>query len=486
HIAAAGAKAVYHSVDVRDAAAVGQVLAEVRRTLGPITGVVHGAGVLADRKIDDQTDEQFDAVYSTKVAGLRAVLAATADDPLKLLAVFSSSTGRFGRAGQVAYAAANEAVNKVAQAEARRRPGCRVVAVNWGPWEGGMVTPALRGVFAAEGIGLIPLAAGARHLLAELAAPDRAVETVVLGPNSELPSQAHPPLGVGLESLPVAFERELTLPSHPVLAAHVIDGRAVLPMALTVEWLAHAALHGNPGLAFHGLDDLRIFHPVTVHDGRAAAVRIHAGKAVRRDGASRVTAEVRGRRADGREVVHSRAEIVLTADLPPAPAAGVVPVLPPFPLDPDDVYQRVLFHGPELRGIEQIIGCGPAGIVVAAQTAPAPAAWVRQPLRGQWIADPLALDCAFQAMSVWCHAERGAVSLPTALGRYRQYRRRFPAGAVRVACRVAAAAGPVVRADVEFIDDAGTLVARIDGFECVLDAALTAAFRRNRLEPAGV
>ena len=58
------------------------------------------------------------------------------------------------------------------------------------------------------------------------------------------------------QSLPVAFERALSLDNHPVLAAHVIDGRAVLPMALTVEWLAHAALHGNPGLAFHGLDNL--------------------------------------------------------------------------------------------------------------------------------------------------------------------------------------------------------------------------------------
>src|SRR5439155_10557670 len=121
-----------------------------------ITGVVHGAGVLADRRIEDQTDDQFDMVYSTKVAGLRAVLAATAADPLRLLAVFSSSTGRFGRAGQVAYAAANEALNKLAQAEARRRPGCRVAAVNWGPGEGGMVTPAPRPVVAGRGLGLIP------------------------------------------------------------------------------------------------------------------------------------------------------------------------------------------------------------------------------------------------------------------------------------------------------------------------------------------
>ena len=136
--------------------------------------------------------------------------------------------------------------------------------------------------------------------------------------------------------------------------------------------------------------------------------------------------------------------------------------------------------------MEQIAGCGPDGIVVTASTAPVPAAWVQQPSRATWLVDPLALDCGFQAMSVWCHAERGAVSLPSALGRYRQFVRRFPAGAVRVVCRVAPAAGPVVRADVEFVDDAGAVVARIDGLECVLDAALNAAFRRNRLERAGV
>jgi acyl-coenzyme A thioesterase PaaI-like protein len=102
------------------------------------------------------------------------------------------------------------------------------------------------------------------------------------------------------------------------------------------------------------------------------------------------------------------------------------------------------------------------------------------------LADPLVLDCAFQAMSVWCHAERGAVSLPSAVGRYRQYVRRFPSGSVRVVCRVERATGPIVRAEIEFVAESGQLLARMDGFECVLDAALTAAFRRNRLERAGV
>ena len=32
----------------------------------------------------------------------------------------------------------------------------------------------------------------------------------------------------------------------------------VVPFALTLEWLAHAALHRNPGLQFHGFDEARV------------------------------------------------------------------------------------------------------------------------------------------------------------------------------------------------------------------------------------
>ncbi len=37
-------------------------------------------------------------------------------------------------------------------------------------------------------------------------------------------------------------------------------------------------------------------------------------------------------------------------------------------------------------------------------------------------------------------------------------------------------------ATVEFLDHKGTLLARIEGYECVADASLNNAFARNRLE----
>ncbi|MGH7174344.1 MAG: SDR family NAD(P)-dependent oxidoreductase, partial [Gemmataceae bacterium] len=181
-IETAGANALYRAVDIRDAAAVKSVLTTVCQQLNaPIRGIIHGAGVLADARIEDKTPEQFERVYKTKVAGLRALLHAVEADELRALVLFSSSTGRFGRAGQVDYAIANEVLNKLAQQQARRLPHCRVVSVNWGPWDGGMVNAALKKVFEQEGIGLIPLETGANYLVEELRSPPGdAVEVVVL------------------------------------------------------------------------------------------------------------------------------------------------------------------------------------------------------------------------------------------------------------------------------------------------------------------
>jgi NAD(P)-dependent dehydrogenase (short-subunit alcohol dehydrogenase family) len=477
----AGATVEYIRVDVQDAAALTATLADVRHRLGPIAALVHGAGVLADRRIEDLTEEQFQYVYSTKVIGLRNLLAATEDDPLKAIVLFSSSTGRFGRTGQAAYAAANEVLNKSAQRLNRTRPHCRTVALNWGPWEGGMVTPALATMFEGEGIGLIPYAEGGESLLRELASSDRPAEVVVLA----RPAMVAPPVAVSMvvpttSDVATVFERKITLGDHPILRSHVIGNKAVLPFVLHVEWMAHAAIHGNPGLKFQGFDGLRIFQGVHIEEATPTQIRVLSGKAARKDGLFVVPVEVRGLRK-GKEVTHSRAEIVLADRLADAPFAGAPPETGPFPYAPDDVYDTFLFHGPDLRTFERVDGMGDGGAVAFARTAPAPAAWMDAPVRGMWLADPLALDAAFQLLSVWSYQKHRAASLPCFAGRYRQYRRTFPSEGVLVTARITRDNGTTARADVEFIDADGRLVAVIQDAEHVIDASLNEAFRRGRL-----
>ena len=262
----AGCKVLYKALDIRNEKDVAAALDEARQW-GTIRGLIHGAGVLADRKIEDKTLEQFDQVYSTKVAGLQALLQASGKDPLRFIVLFSSSTGRFGRIGQVDYAMANEVLNKTAQALSRQKSDCRVLSINWGPWDGGMVTPALKKIFADEGIEVIDLAAGSRYLLQELTQHDGQVEIVILGANQPAPSSRREPVEqeLAVPTTPIsecypelALNLSVSTQDMPVLRDHVIDGMAVVPMALIVEWLAHGAMHNNPGMQFIGFDNLRI------------------------------------------------------------------------------------------------------------------------------------------------------------------------------------------------------------------------------------
>ncbi len=159
----------------------------MRAQWGPITGIVHGAGVLADKRLAEKSGDDFQRVFGTKIDGLRSLLAATADDPLSVICLFSSVAARTGNAGQSDYAMANEVLNRVANELAKQRSGCVVKSIGWGPWEGGMVTPILKAKFDEMGVPLIPLASGARHFVAELQQATPAEVEVVIG---GMPQQA--------------------------------------------------------------------------------------------------------------------------------------------------------------------------------------------------------------------------------------------------------------------------------------------------------
>ena len=194
--------------------------------------------------------------------------------------------------------------------------------------------------------------------------------------------------------------------------------------------------------------------------------------------------ELRGVRGDGRETLHARAEVVLAADLPPAPPARAAAARPLHAFTPEEIYRRVLFHGPDMQGIECVEACDDRGVTARLRPAPAPSEWLRRPLRHKWIADPLVLDGGFQMMILWSFARSGAAGLPCHVARYRQYRRAFPADGARVVLNVVKATDLSALADLDFLSADGQVVARMDGAECTLDPALERAFRRNRLEQA--
>ena len=64
-IQAAGSEAAYYAVDIRNADSIGEALSTIRGAWGPINGIVHGAGVLADKLIADKTEAEWERVFQT-------------------------------------------------------------------------------------------------------------------------------------------------------------------------------------------------------------------------------------------------------------------------------------------------------------------------------------------------------------------------------------------------------------------------------------
>jgi len=482
---ATGVRSLYLQADVLDASAAADAVSRAARELGPVRGLVFGAGVLADKLIADKTQEQFDSVLRTKVVGLRHLLEALDPGQLKVLALYSSSTARFGRAGQSDYAMANEALNKAARLLARRHGGCRVVSFNWGPWDGGMVNDSLRRLFASEGVGVIGLEEGGMFLEQELFRDNRAIEVVVVAKTGrtaaaqELRSSQAPAV---LPSPETTFERRLSLEDFPFLISHVINGVPVLPLAFIAEWLAHAALHDNPGLLFAGFDALRVYKGVLLREP-GYPVALLSSKAARRDGTYSVKTELRGGKDS---VLHASAEIILAQRLAAAPVPLEKFPLKPYPKTIEQCYRDVLFHGPDMRGVLSVAGFSNEGIVLNAAAGLPPRNWMRRPWRDAWLADPMALDAVFQGMILWTCEALAAPSLPSFIGRYRQFQSVYPGTGCQIRAKARKAADGLAAADIDIQDHAGALVARLEGYECTADKSLSAAFRRNQAGVAPV
>ena len=484
-----GARVRYFSADVRDGDAVTSILNEVRSEYGPIKGIIHGAGTLQDRTIIDKTLDQFETVFHTKVTGLNVLLEATRNDPLKYLVLFSSVAARIGNNGQADYAMANEVLNKIAQQESVTRPDCKVTAINWGPWAGGMVCSALKRKFEKNGVELIPIDAGALCMIYEMMGHTGAPVEVVIGANiiaatkhnagETVCSTPDQPVDVKQkEILSMTVKREIDVHSYPILDAHILDGKPVVPFALIAEWLGHGALHENPGLLLHGLDDMRIFHGIKLGQ-KKKLIRLMAGKTRKKGSIFEVTVEIRNGIKDGIEIIHSSARAILSDKIenPPYFDKSKYMSIKGYSKTIDEIYEKILFHGLELRGIREIIGYSPRFVAARIASAPVPATWMTDPLRSRWIADPLVLDCACQMAIIWCFEERKTLSLPSYSASYRQYRDSFPADGVTAMLEVKEVTNHKMMGDFTFLDSKDVVVAQLTGYEAVMDASLSKAFK---------
>jgi hypothetical protein len=449
----AGSMARYIAVDVADAAALSAALKPVRKEWGPITAVVHGAGVLADKRIAEKTDEQFDRVFDTKVSGLRALLAATAKDPLTALCLFSSVAARSGNPGQCDYAMANEVLNLVACAERTRRgDGCVVRAIGWGPWEGGMVTPSLKSHFQQMGVALIPLAAGAQRFVEEITGCSDDTSVVIGG------AQGDGALGASVKPR-ATVEVCVDHISHPHLADHSIAGVPVVPMVLAVEWFLRAARACRPDLVLAAVNEVKVLRGIKLEkyltDGDRFVVTAHQ---IANGSGATIGVELRG----ANKVLHYSATVAMSEYAITPPLGAVAPTLGAW-TQPAVYDGHVLFHGPSFQVIDSVQGVSREGII-GTLSGTQKSAWPAE----SWRSDAAAMDGGLQLALLWSRHVLGGAVLPMAMGEYRSYHDGLSEGPLQGVVHARKIFDARTICDISFSDPNGRTVAELIGVETVL------------------
>jgi NAD(P)-dependent dehydrogenase (short-subunit alcohol dehydrogenase family) len=478
-----GAEVHYHSVDVRDAEAFGGLIDGIYTSFGRLDGVIHGAGVIEDKLIRDKVPDSFDRVFDTKVDSAFVLSRKLRPEHLRFLVFFSSVAGRFGNRGQGDYAAANEVLNKLAVTLDREWP-CRVVAINWGPWDTeGMVSAEVRKQFAERGVQVISPAIGLRRLEEEIGHGRKGQAEIVIGGAGWQPPRERGAVQASLPLLGQSIlshnERVIELvrefdPAHDLyLNDHKLDGQPVVPLAVSTELIVETVAQGWPELQVTAVRDLRLLHGVVLDAGpktvRVAAKPQSAASA----STSSFDVEVSGIEASHR--LHYRATVDVAGRLMEAPPL-VVPPLPDaraFSMSPAELYRRWLFHGPIFQGIQRVDLVGAAGIRASLATS-SPVGWISNAPEGQWLIDPLLFDSALQLVVLWAREHWDMTALPSG---FKSFRRFAPAtSATRVLCEMRMrpeTAGQTLHADFFFMDeDTGRVLYILDDMQGTCSKAL--------------
>ena len=106
--------------------------ARIEAGFGPVNGVIHAAGVIADAPLLTKGSESIEDVFTPKIHGTQVLEQVFPDGQLDWLVLFSSTSTVTAPAGQVDYVAANEYLN--AYAKSREGGKTRVLSLNWGIW----------------------------------------------------------------------------------------------------------------------------------------------------------------------------------------------------------------------------------------------------------------------------------------------------------------------------------------------------------------
>ncbi|WGV26160.1 SDR family NAD(P)-dependent oxidoreductase [Halotia branconii] len=462
-----GAQAEYISVDVTDKLALQEKLTAAVKRTGPITGIIHGAGNLADKLIEKKTEQDFEKVYAAKVQGLENLLSCVNLNQIQHLVLFSSVTGFYGNIGQSDYAIANEILNKSAHLIKQYHPQCHVVAINWGAWDSGMMTSELKKAFTERGIKIIPVEGGTQMLVNEMHSVTDATTQVVIG-NPMNP----PPVTFDLELRSYQIRRRLTLKENPFLLDHVIAESAVLPATCAMSWMINACEERYPGYKFLTCQDFKILKGIPFNESLAEEYILELQETSKTASASiDFQTTILSKTSTGKTHFHFKSLIKLVQEIPEPPIYESANFTEDHIITTigKDFYQNgdlSLFHGTAFQQITRVLNISSQKITVECfwqkitdkQQGQFPVRWC----------NPYTTDLSTQSLWIWLSHFHQTVCLPGELTLSEQFAAMPCNEPFYVSCEIKRKTESSVTADFMIHNRQGQIYLRILGAKAVI------------------
>jgi len=402
-----GGEVAYLKGDVTKLSGIKKELKKITTAFGDITGVIHGAGRLADKYIQDKTEADFNNVLSVKLDGLLSLLSVVELNKLDHLFLFSSVAGFYGNLGQTDYAIANEILSKAAHLFKTNHPDTHVSAINWGAWDSGMVSGELKAQFEAAGVTLVNSEGGAAMFVNEFNTTYAGQPQVIIG--GTLPAAVS---YIG-DLQTFRIHRQLKLENNPFLMHHVIQGKAVLPVVNAVGWMAQTCEKLYPDFSVFKVENTKLFKGI-VFDGNQKDDYIIELKEIEKSSEQIVFETTVLSEGVKLPTYHYKAKVTLLnkKSIPEAPKFSHQISGSYKATEGANLYQDgSLFHGKYFQGIEQIIDFTEKQIVLSCK---APEVSLSE--QGQFTVQSVNTffaDIQYQGMVVWVQKYLdGAKSLP--------------------------------------------------------------------------
>ncbi len=282
----------YYQCDVADEGKVRESLSQIQKELGPISGVVHGAGKNTPRLFLTVSGQNALDEISPKVLGIYNLLKNIEPKNLKMVIALTSILGIDNVPGNAWYGYSNEVCHNIIRKFSQAHPGCHATCIAYGMWaEVGMAAQLkTEDRFAATGVKPIPKDEGVKFFM-DLAENETAADEVIVTSGIWEGSRIPEPRGgkpvsnrylettiMALDKVEALCQSHLTLEDDKYVADHCYNGNYLFPTVFGLEAMAQAAayvtgIHNPDNIQF---ENIKLEVPITVHEAKGTDIEVHA------------------------------------------------------------------------------------------------------------------------------------------------------------------------------------------------------------------